>query len=93
MIRVDARRDVNVHSDIDVGELRVNEWVYRRRPDANASLKAAGGDGHAATDIELGWLPVNRTNFRILNNFGGGVRQNEIRRGTWQSDGVIGGAE
>src|SRR5579863_233504 len=93
MIGVYAGSDINVDTDVNVGELRVDEWVDRGSAYTDAGLEAAGGDGHAATDIELGGLAVNGANLRILDDRSGGIGEQEVGRGTGQGHRVVSGTE
>src|SRR4030095_3204699 len=75
VIGMDPRSDVDVDADVYVGELCVDQRVDGSGADADACLEAAGGDGDAAADVELGGLAVNGTDFGILNDLGGGVSE------------------
>src|SRR5215467_2601155 len=93
VVGVDARRDVDVHADVDVGELCVHERIDRRGPHADASLEAAGSDGHAAADIEFGWLAVDGANFGVLDDLAGRVGKHEVGGGAGKRNGVVARAE
>ena len=73
VVRMHARGDVDVDSDVQVRELRIDQRVYKARAaraaNTHASLKAARRDGNALADFQLGRLAIHGANFRVLNNF------------------------
>src|SRR5262249_31886590 len=89
MVGVDSGRDVYVDANIDVGELRVDQWIDRSGTYSDASLKAARRDWDAAADVEFGRLAVNRLDLRVLDDVGHRVGQNEISCGAGQRHRVI----
>src|SRR6185437_16108577 len=73
---VHMRRDVDVHTDVDVVELRIDQRVDAHAADAR--LERSGRNRHAFTDLQGGFLPVRRTNFRLLDELAAAVAHQEV---------------
>src|SRR5215475_11774670 len=84
--RMDPRRNVNVHADIYIGELRVYERI---NGSSRASLKTSGGDRYAVTNTELGWLSVNGTKLGILDDVRCAVRGQRVQGSSGQGNTVV----
>src|SRR4051812_11769907 len=83
---VHARRDVNVHADVDVLELCVDQGIDADA--TNAGLKRTRSDGDAVADLERSLRAIKRSYLRILDDLGGGIVVEEIcgRRGNGEDD-------
>src|ERR1700741_4406714 len=86
---VNARSDLDVDTDIDVLELRVDKRIHETRatsrPHTDSGLEAAGCHGDAVPDIQLCQLSFQGTNFRVLNNPRSGIGQQKVRRSAGES--------
>ena len=82
VVRVNARRHVHVHADVEILKLRVHQGIdgAGRRAHADPGLKASGRHGNAVADAQLGGLPVDDANFRIVEDLRRRVRHQERRR-------------
>ena len=71
-IGMHSRRKIYIHSNIQIGELRIYKRAYATRDSpgdsADAGRKTARGDRYAIPNAQLGGLAVHRPHFRILNN-------------------------
>ncbi len=83
-IGVYVRRNVQVHADVNVLELRVNQWIHEARAaggtNTNASLEAAGGNRDAITNFKFCRLTVDSAKFGVLHNFRAGIGQEKVCR-------------
>ena len=79
-VGVHVRRDVDVHADIEVLKLRIDQRVDADA--ADAGLERSGGDRHALADLERGLLIIEGANLRILNQLGVAVahHRRQVRR-------------
>src|ERR1700756_781971 len=62
-----SRRNVDVHTHIEILKLRIDQWVDAHAADAR--LKRTRRHRHAVTDLEGSLLSVECSNLRILDNF------------------------
>src|SRR5262249_49205819 len=72
------RRDQDVHSDIEEGELRVDQRIDADA--ADAGLEAAGSVGYFVADIELHFKTIHRADLRRLQDFAVGVIEQRIEQ-------------
>src|SRR6267142_5235056 len=74
---VNTRSNLDVDTDIDVLELRVDERIHETRAGsrthADSGLEAAGCHRNAVADIQLCRLPFQGTNLRVLNDPRSGI--------------------
>ncbi len=93
VFRVNARRHVDDHADVQILELRIHQWIHQarrtRRSDANACLEASGGYRHALANAQLGFLTIDHANLWIVDDSGLAVRQKSRGRCAGQRDAVI----
>ena len=70
----------DIHADVEVLELSIHQRVDADA--ADAGLERSGGNRDAVTDFEGGFLAIESTNLRILNQFGVAVAHDsgQIRR-------------
>src|SRR5207249_800316 len=89
---MDARGDVDVHADIDVLKLRVDQRIDADAADAR--LKRSGRDRHAVANLERGLLAIQRADLWVLNDLGGSIVIKKIgsRGANGQSD-IFAGVE
>src|SRR5712664_2532699 len=92
-----ARCKVDIHANIQVRELRIHEGTNAASDSpgdsayaAYAGRKTASGDWDAIADAQFRGLAVQRTNFRVLDNFRVGVTEDGVRRQARQGNDVIG---
>src|SRR5467141_1793157 len=82
---VNTRSNLDVDTDIDVLELRVDKRIHETpaagRTNTDSCLEAAGCHGHPVANIQLCRLTVQGTNFRVLNDPRSGIGQQEVRSG------------
>src|SRR6201993_4327922 len=90
---VNTRSNLDVDTDIDVLELRVDKRIHETgassRTPADSGLEAAGCHGDAVADIQLCRLPFQGTNLRVLNNPCGGISQQEVRGGAGEGENQV----
>ena len=87
-----ARRKIYIHSNIQVGELRIHEWIDAARGsrgDSKARRKTAGGDRDAIANPQFGDLAIYRANFRVLDNLRVRIAQDGVRRQARQGNDVV----
>ena len=95
-IRMHMRSHIDIHADIQVGELRIHQWADARRGSScqpKAGRKTARGDRYAVPNLQFGGLAVNRANFRVLDNLRVCVGQNGVRCKARQGSDVVVGIQ
>ena len=87
---MDARRDVQLHADVLILELRIDQRAdHARGGSSDAGLEAARGHRHFVADVQLGLLSVHDANLRILEQARGGIGEQRIGSGTRQRNAVV----
>ena len=65
-------RHIDIHADVNVLELRIDQWIDHARACANAhadsGLKAARRHRNAISDFERGFFAVAHADFGILDD-------------------------
>ena len=79
MVVVDGGRHLDVHADILVSELGVDQGADHGR--RCAGLIRTGGDGDALADFERRLLCVGGADARILQNLGIRIGKQQVGRG------------
>jgi hypothetical protein len=79
-----ARRNVDIHADILILELRVDEGIHQpgrtHRAHTDPRLEASRGDGYAVADLQLGLLTICGSQLRVLNDSRGCICKNRVGR-------------
>ncbi len=70
-VRVYVRRNIDVHTDIEILELSVDQRVNTDA--ANAGLERSGRDGHAFADLQRCLLVIERAHLRVLQHLRIGI--------------------
>ena len=93
LIRMHARRQIDIHTNVQVRELRIYQRVDSAcgsSGDSNAGRKTASGDRDAVAYPQFCGLTVHRAYFRVLDNLRVGISQHGVRRQARQGHHVIG---
>ena len=72
-VGVDLGRDVDVHADIEILKLCIDQRVDADA--ADAGLEGTSRHRDAIADLERSFLAVDRANLRLLNELGAGVTE------------------
>src|SRR6266446_1861098 len=87
MVRLYARRNIDIHADILILELRVDERIHQTprscRPHAYACLEAARCDRYAVAVLQLSFLAISEPPLQILKAFRLCVRQIRVGHKVW----------
>ena len=81
-IGMNVRSDVDVHADVEILELRVDQRVDADAADAR--LERSSGDGNPVTNFQRSFLSIESANLRILNQLGVAVAHH--RRQDWRKE-------
>jgi hypothetical protein len=91
VVVVDAGRHFDVHADILVLELGIDQRADQRR--GCAGLIGTCGDGDPRADLHGGFLRVGGADARALQDLGVVVGEQQIQRGRPYGDGKVSGVE
>src|SRR5947209_3692061 len=81
---MNAGSDINVHADVNVLKLGIDQRVDADSTDAR--LKRARRDGHPIADLERGLLTIQGADLWVLNDLGGIVVVEKVHCCRWQRD-------
>src|SRR5690242_10071797 len=90
---MNVRRNVDVHADVEILELRVHAQRAHASADAERRAERSGSHGNAVADFEAGFNAVGSANLRILQNLAVGIAEQQLRVQRINADGVVRGIQ
>ena len=72
------RQNVQIHTDIEIGKLRIHQRTHADR--RRTGLKAAAGGRNLGTNFQLGLHVTYGANLRSLQNAGAGIAEDGLKR-------------